>query len=54
MIDYHVKNLDNFDGEKFLFSATHNSNIHKPEYTRVNNWGEVRRLLVEGNAYNFA
>jgi hypothetical protein len=45
MIDDHLKNLDYFDGEKLLFTATHN--IHTKGYTRVNNWAEVRALLLE-------
>lgn len=50
MIDDHLKNLSNFNGEKLLFSATHNTNIHKTGYTRVNSWEEVRHLLMETNA----
>jgi 5'-nucleotidase len=50
MIDDHFKNLNNFYGEKLLYSATHNINMHKLGYTRVNNWGEVRHLLLERNA----
>jgi len=50
MIDDHLKNLNYFNGEKLLFSATHNINIHKTGFTRVNNWGEVRRLLLVENA----
>ncbi|MFT3827603.1 MAG: 5'(3')-deoxyribonucleotidase [Chitinophagaceae bacterium] len=44
MIDDHLKNLDPFEGEKILFTATHNSHIQG--YTRVNNWEEVRELLL--------
>ena len=47
MIDDHLKNLNNFKGEKFLFTATHNIDIHIPEFTRVNNWDEIRRLLLK-------
>jgi 5'(3')-deoxyribonucleotidase len=50
MIDDHLKNLKHFNGEKLLFTATHNMNIQSPEYTRVNNWEEVRGLLMVGNA----
>jgi 5'-nucleotidase len=49
MIDDHLKNLHNFNGEKLLFTATHNTNIHITGYTRVNNWMEVRGLLLERN-----
>ena len=44
MIDDHLKNLDNFSGEKLLFTATHNTGVK--QYTRVNNWAEVRRTLI--------
>lgn len=44
MIDDHLKNLDYFNGEKLLFTATHN--VHVTGYTRVNNWDEVRALLL--------
>ena len=46
MIDDHFKNLNYFNGEKLLFSATHNINTNKNGFTRVNNWGEVRSLLM--------
>jgi len=49
MIDDHLKNLDNFNGHKILFTATHNVNI-TGGYTRVNNWEEVRRLLLPSHA----
>jgi len=44
MIDDHLKNLDNFNGNKLLFTAPHNINI--TGYTRVNNWEEVSKLLL--------
>jgi 5'(3')-deoxyribonucleotidase len=44
MIDDHLKNLDNFSGEKLLFTAAHNKHIEK--YTRVNNWQEVANVLL--------
>jgi len=44
MIDDHLKNLDNFNGNKLLFTAPHNINI--TGYTRVNDWEEVRKLLL--------
>ncbi|MEP6952296.1 MAG: 5'(3')-deoxyribonucleotidase [Ginsengibacter sp.] len=47
MIDDHFKNLRNFNGEKLLFTATHNTNIHITGYTRVNSWVEIRSLLME-------
>lgn len=50
MIDDHLKNLNNFKGEKLLFTATHNIHIDSKEYTRVNSWMEVSGLLLEKNA----
>ncbi len=44
MIDDHLKNLDYFNGERLLFTATHNSQVEG--YTRVNNWHEVHQLLL--------
>jgi 5'(3')-deoxyribonucleotidase len=44
MIDDHLKNLDNFNGNKLLFTAPHNINI--TGYTRVNDWEEVKKLLL--------
>ncbi len=46
MIDDHLKNLNHFNGEKLLFTATHNIYIQNPEFTRVNNWEEIRDLLL--------
>ncbi|PWU00315.1 MAG: 5'(3')-deoxyribonucleotidase [Bacteroidetes bacterium] len=52
MIDDHFKNLNYFNGERILFTATHNSHIHKQGYTRVNNWNEVRQLLVKEEVHS--
>jgi 5'-nucleotidase len=49
MIDDHPRNLRNFNGEKLLFTATHNINMQHPAFTRVNSWLEVRHLLMERN-----
>jgi 5'-nucleotidase len=46
MIDDHVKNLSHFKGEKILFTATHNMHMQDTGYRRVNNWEEVRNLLM--------
>lgn len=51
MIDDHFRNLDSFNGEKILFTATHNINIQRNGYTRVNNWAEVKGLLVRNLSY---
>ncbi len=50
MIDDHIKNLNNFKGEKILFTAPHNININVQGYTRANGWLEVRQLLIAQNA----
>ena len=53
MIDDHVKNLTHFNGEKLLFTATHNVNMNDTGYRRVNNWEEIRDLLMLKNvSYN--
>lgn len=39
MIDDLPRNLEPFNGEKFLFTAPHN--IHLNHYQRLNNWKEV-------------
>ena len=39
MIDDHIHNLENFNGEKFLFSAPHN--LQYDRFQRLNNWDEV-------------
>lgn len=50
MIDDHIKNLNNFKGEKILFTAPHNININVQGYTRANSWLEVKQLLIGQNA----
>jgi len=53
MIDDHVKNLAHFQGEKLLFTATHNINMHDTGYRRVNDWDEVKDLfLLKNVSYN--
>jgi len=51
MIDDHLKNLDNFNGVKLLFTATHNTNVNSKKYTRVNGWHDVKQLLIEQNEW---
>ena len=51
MIDDHFNNLGNFNGEKILFTATHNINIHIKGYTRVNSWADVKNLLIGTLSY---
>ena len=45
MIDDHLKNLDKFDGDTFLFSQPHNSGL-KTAHRRVNSWEEIAELLL--------
>ena len=49
MIDDHVRNLSVFNGEKLLFTATHNVDMHDTGYRRVNNWEEVGALFMLRN-----
>ena len=44
MIDDHPFNLDGFNGEKFLFTAPHNTHITK--FERLNNWNEVKERFL--------
>ncbi len=53
MIDDHLTNLNNFNGVKLLFTATHNININLEGYHRVDSWIEVRQLLIEENAFAY-
>jgi 5'(3')-deoxyribonucleotidase len=39
MIDDHVRNLEPFNGKKYLFTSFHNVDV--TGYVRVNNWAEV-------------
>lgn len=45
MIDDHAFNLHTFRGKGLLFTASHN--IHETEFTRVNNWEEIRAFFQE-------
>lgn len=44
LIDDHEKNLKDFTGTPLLFSAFHNKKLE--EYTRLNDWSEVAKLLL--------
>lgn len=46
MIDDHFKNLDYFEGRTLLFTQPHNSSTHEHSHERVNNWEEIKRLLL--------
>ena len=47
MIDDRIRNLEQFEGMRILFSAPHNMN--EKRFLRVNNWKEVRTLLLAGD-----
>jgi len=46
MIDDHFKNLDGFDGKTFLFTQPHNEKSSPGKHERVNNWDEIRKILL--------
>lgn len=50
MIDDHASNLRSFQGKGLLYTASHN--VHETEFTRVNNWLEVRDYFRAERAKN--
>jgi 5'(3')-deoxyribonucleotidase len=46
MIDDHLKNLDNFDGETIMFSQPHNLLVKNSRHRRVNSWTEIEDLFL--------
>jgi 5'-nucleotidase len=44
MIDDRIRNLEQFEGVKILFSAPHN--LNEKRFLRMNSWAEVRELLL--------
>ncbi len=46
LIDDHFKNLDYFDGETFLFTATHNVLADNGRHHRVHSWLEIEAILL--------
>jgi 5'-nucleotidase len=46
MIDDHLKNLDNFQGETIMFTQPHNILARNSRHTRVNSWAEIEKLLL--------
>jgi len=46
MIDDHLKNLDHFNGETFMFSQPHNLLWKGPRHKRVNSWLEIENTLL--------
>jgi 5'(3')-deoxyribonucleotidase len=46
MIDDHLKNLDNFDGETIMFIQPHNKNKTDHHHKIVSSWAEIEKLLM--------
>jgi 5'-nucleotidase len=46
MIDDHLKNLDNFNGETLMFTQPHNMKITDHRHQRVNSWAEIEEVLI--------
>lgn len=46
LIDDHFKNLDYFEGETMLFTATHNIFAENGRHRRVNSWLEIEEILL--------
>jgi 5'(3')-deoxyribonucleotidase len=46
LIDDHFKNLDYFDGQTFLYTATHNILADTGRHQRVNSWLEIEQILL--------
>jgi 5'(3')-deoxyribonucleotidase len=46
MIDDHLKNLDYFSGETFIFSQPHNLRLTGTRHRRVHSWKEIEDLLL--------
>jgi 5'-nucleotidase len=46
MIDDHLKNLDNFDGETIMFIQPHNINNTNHHHKTVSSWAEIEKLLL--------
>jgi 5'(3')-deoxyribonucleotidase len=44
MIDDHVRNLQHFNGKKYLFTSPHNLDIMG--YPRINNWNEAAEIFI--------
>lgn len=46
LIDDHFKNLDYFDGQTLLYTATHNILADNGRHQRVNSWLEIEQILL--------
>lgn len=44
MIDDHVRNLEHFNGRKYLYSSPHNVTV--TGYQRINNWKEAAAIFL--------
>jgi 5'(3')-deoxyribonucleotidase len=47
MIDDHLKNLDNFNGQTLLFTQPHNMILKDTPHQRVDSWAEIEKLLLK-------
>ncbi len=45
MIDDHVRNLQHFNGKKYLFTSAHNLDVEG--YDRINNWKEAADIFLK-------
>jgi 5'-nucleotidase len=46
MIDDHLKNLDNFNGETIMFIQPHNKNNTYHNHRTVSSWTDIEKLLL--------
>jgi 5'(3')-deoxyribonucleotidase len=44
MIDDHVRNLEHFKGNKYLYTSPHNAMV--TGYRRINNWKEAAGIFL--------
>lgn len=45
MIDDHVRNLKDFNGQKYLFTSAHNLDV--TGYERLNNWQDAAKVFLQ-------
>lgn len=45
MLDDHPKNLNYFNGKRYIFTQPHNIAVNDSTYIRVNNWSEIKSFL---------
>lgn len=46
MIDDHLKNLDNFEGETLMYIQPHNINKSDHNHKKVYSWNEIEKILL--------